>query len=100
MRQRAKRGPRGRAVLLTALAVFVVGQLTASVLLDYRWPQLRFPAYHAQLARLDALRPAPNVVLLGSSRSACALDETIVNAVARAETGDARVQCFNASVPA
>jgi hypothetical protein len=96
---RPGRAPRGRSVLLTALALFVLVQLTASVLLDYRWPQLRFPAYHAQLARLES-KPVPSVVFLGSSRTACALDEAMVNAVAQAQTGDRRLQCFNASVPA
>ncbi len=71
MTRSSPRTPRGRAVLWTAFAVFAAVQLTASVLLDYRWPQLRFPAYHAQLARLDTVA-TPNVVFLGSSRSACA----------------------------
>jgi hypothetical protein len=94
-----RRAPRGRVALLTALGVFAAVQLTASVLFDYRWPQLRFPAYHAQLARLDSVA-SPTVVFLGSSRSACGLDEALINREAQAATGDGTLCCFNAAVPA
>lgn len=96
---RSRRVPRGRVVLLTALGISAIMQLTASVLLDYRWPQLRFPAYHAQLARLASV-PSPSIVFLGSSRSACGLDEALINREAQAASGDEALRCFNASVPA
>jgi hypothetical protein len=95
----SRRVPRGRVALLTALTLFALVQLTASVLLDYRWPQLRFPAYHAQLERLDSLT-APNIVFLGSSRSALALDEDLINQATQTATGDRALTCFNASMPA
>jgi hypothetical protein len=86
-------------VLLTAFAIFAGVQLGASVLCDYRWPQLRFPHYYEVMARFDAVETPPNVLFLGSSRTMCAVDEERVTAVVRARTGNDLVQCFNAGVP-
>src|SRR4051794_34401889 len=93
-----RRSCRGRSVLLGAAAIFALVQLVASVLLDYRWPQVRYPHYHEVLARFDAAQPKPNVLFLGSSRIMCLLDEERVSATVRAQTGDASVRCFNAGV--
>jgi hypothetical protein len=92
--------PRGRAVLLTALGVFALVQLTASVLFDYCWPHLRFPLYEEQVYRIDKYTPKPDVIFLGSSRTACIMDETEINHVVHDVTGDAAVRCYNAGVAA
>ncbi len=95
MTDRSRRSPRGRAVLLGALAIFAAVQLIASVLLDYRWPQVRFPFFYLQLARLDSGRP-PNVLVLGSSRTGHLVSDCEVGQVMRDLTGDPEVECFNA----
>ncbi len=98
MTLRSQRSPRGRAVLLGALTIFAGVQLSASVLLDYAWPQVRYPNYHEVLARLDTTAPAPNVIFLGSSRTMCLLNDGRISELVRAQTGDATVQCFNGGV--
>ena len=91
---------RGRAVLLWAIALFVGIQLTASGLLDYCWPQVRFPKLHEQVARFDTVAGNVNVVFLGSSRTGCLIQEVAFNEVAREVSGDSRITGFNAYVPA
>jgi hypothetical protein len=85
---------------LWAAAIFVTAQLAASGLLDYWWPQVRFPTLHQQLARFDATDGAVNIVFLGSSRTGCLMAEAELNRVTREITGDPQVNCFNAYVPA
>jgi hypothetical protein len=96
----SRRRQRGRSVLLWGLGAFVALQLTASVLLDYVWPQLRFPPFFAQAERAGAFPVAPSIVCLGSSRCGCLLDEDEISDVVRRLTGDVQAQFFNAAVPA
>ena len=91
---------RGRAVLLWGAGLFLGVQLLASGLLDYCWPQIRFPEMYEQVARFDAVAGNVNVVFLGSSRTGCLIQEPTFNWVARTVTGDSRVTAFNAYVPA
>ena len=56
-----------RALLWTA-GVYVAAQLTFSLLLDYRWPFMRFPSARVRLDQLAKSQIKPDIVLLGSSR--------------------------------
>ena len=96
----ARNRKRGRTVLVWTASLFVAVQLLASGLLDYCWPQIRFPKLYEQLTRFDTVADSVNVVFLGSSRTGCLIDEGAFNEVAREVTGDSRVTGFNAFVPA
>jgi hypothetical protein len=98
--QQPRRAPRGRAVLLTALGIFALVQLTASVLFDYCWPHLRFPLYAEQVYRIDTFMPKPDIIFLGSSRTACLMREEIINDVVHDATGDGSMRCYNGGVAA
>lgn len=91
---------RGRRALAWGAATFLALQLTAGVLLDYRWPEVRFPFFYETAARPDLFAVPPSIVCLGSSRFGCLLDEMEVTRVVRQLTGDPAVQAFNASVGA
>lgn len=95
-----RRGAHGRRALLWAAGAFLAAQLTAGALLDYAWPQVRFPELFAQLRRPDRFATRPTCVCLGSSRFGCLLDENEMTNVVRELTGDPQVQCFNGSIPA
>ncbi len=91
---------RGLAVLLWAVGAFAGVQLASSALLDYCWPQVRFPKLYEQVARIEKFTPPPNVVFLGSSRTGCLLQEAEATRAVRELTCDPDVQCCNAAVPA
>lgn len=95
-----RRGAHGRRTLLWAAGMFVAVQLIAGVLLDYAWPQVRFPELYAQLRRPDRFATRPSCICLGSSRFGCLLDENEMTYVVRELTGDPQVQFFNGSIPA
>jgi hypothetical protein len=57
-----------KRALLWTVGLYVAAQLTFSLLLDYRWPFLRFPSAHARLGELAKSQIKPDIVLLGSSR--------------------------------
>ncbi len=93
------RPQRGRAVLRWALAAFVAAQLTAGLLYDYAWPQVRYPDFYATVNRVDADGLDADILCLGSSRTGSCLSEMEIDPVVRDLTGDAGFHCFNASVP-
>jgi hypothetical protein len=95
-----QRRQRGRRVLAWGLTSFLLLQLTASVLLDYAWPQVRFPFFWEQTTRPDAFAVPPTIVSFGSSRSGCLLDEDEITLVVRQLTRDPAVQFFSAATPA
>ena len=79
MSDRRTRPPRrGRRVLAWAAVCFVAVQLTVSTLLDYAWPQVRFPGFFEQAARTQLLPGSVEVVCLGSSRTGFLLDEDVL----------------------
>jgi hypothetical protein len=63
------RSRRGLRVLLWALSIFAFGQLGGGLLLDYCWPELRFPEVGRVLGNLRVQEHMPEVVCMGSSRS-------------------------------
>ena len=101
MSKQFRRSQRGRRVLLWAVGAIVGVQLTSSVLLDYCWPQVRFPKLYEQVSRVESFTPAANVIFLGSSRNRMPfVQEWESTRAARELTGDAGVRCCNAAVPA
>jgi hypothetical protein len=61
---------RGQTAFCWAAGAFVAIQFMASLLLDYAWPEVRFPYASRVLGQVAAGRPMPEVVLFGSSRVA------------------------------
>jgi hypothetical protein len=100
MTTRSANRPRGRAVLLWSAGLFAGLQLTAGVLLDYRWPQVRFPRFFEQVGRFETLAKTPSILLLGSSRTGCVFNEAEATRAVRELTGDPEAECFNAAIPA
>ena len=100
MSTQSRRPQRGRRVLLWAVSAFIAVQLAASVLLDYAFPQIRFPKFYEQVARAEAFPSPPNIVFLGSSRTEVVLQEVESTLVIRELTGDPQVRCCNTYVPA
>jgi hypothetical protein len=92
---------RGRRVLAWMAGVFVLVQLSAGLLLDYRWPWVRWPSSARALACLKGDRPGgPDIVFMGSSRFGSCIRADVVQPRLRARTADRLVQVVNASVPA
>jgi hypothetical protein len=100
MSTQSPRPQRGLTVLLWAFAAFAGVQLASSALLDYLWPQVRFPKLYEQVSRIDSFTPPASVVFLGSSRTGCLIHEVEATRAVRELTGDPAVQCYNAAVPA
>jgi hypothetical protein len=90
---------RGRRVLAVAAVVFALGNLAGGLLLDYRWPDIRFPDLGAALAQLAKVGRSPEIVFVGSSRMAGAASPYVVDPLLRAYTRRAP-RSFNAAVPA
>jgi hypothetical protein len=92
---------RSRRSLLWAATFFCTAQVVGGLLLDYRWPQIRFPSFHQVLDELDGMSPhGPDVIFVGSSRFASGLDRGILEERLRSALGDKRLQILLAMVPA
>lgn len=97
--KRREKKSRGRAVVVWFGACFVLYQLIGGLLLDYYWPQIRFPYAFKQFRRYQEFARSPDVICLGSSRiESCLLDKEI-NQTMRRLTGAADFLAFNACVP-
>lgn len=91
---------RGRRIVGWTIAIFAVVQLAAGLLLDYRWPLVRFPSAGNVSKRLELCRPdGPDIVFLGSSRFGNSIRPDVVQPRLRARTGDQRVEVTNGWVP-
>jgi hypothetical protein len=95
---RNRRQQRGRRVVLWALGVVLVTQLVAVGVLDRRGLRVRFPAMADKLAQARALDP--QIVFLGSSRTASTIDPNLMTAIFRQELGGRAPRICNAAVPA
>jgi hypothetical protein len=82
------------------LGVFLALQLTAGLVLDYVLPYWRNPFPRILLHDIDRRRTTPEILLLGTSRTGCCIDDRLATQRLREQTGDAGVQVFNASFPA
>jgi hypothetical protein len=92
---------RARAVLLWAAGLFAAVQLTASLLLDYAWPLLRFPSARRTMAALAAEPGPPEIVALGSSRFGAGIAPHEIGALLGRQLDAGRpVGVFNAAAPA
>lgn len=89
--RRGRRSPRARALLL-ALVVLV---LLNGLVLVYRRPLDARSDTYMGLARVDVCESLghPNVIYLGSSRTAYGIDASLVDANVRARTGQRVVSC-------
>jgi hypothetical protein len=90
---------RGRRVLAVAALVFVVGNFVGGLLLDYRWPDIRFPELGTTFRLLAGMGRSPEVVFLGSSRMAGAASPHVIDPLLRSYTRLAP-RTFNAAVNA
>jgi hypothetical protein len=75
-----------RSASLWAIALFVVGQLVAGLLLDYVFPLTRFPSAAKALERADK-DPDPTVAFFGSSRTESAIVTAEADRILAAECG-------------
>ena len=91
---------RGRRALLWAVAVFALAQFGGGLLLDYVWPELRFPTAHLTFKALQQQPRSPDVMCLGSSRFGAGFQQGNIQEVLRDDTGDAQVTVFNAAIEA
>ncbi len=97
-RRRAAYRRRGLHVVLWAGGMFVAAQFLGGLLLDYVWPQVRFPLAGRIWARLDTLPRTPEMVVLGSSRLQ-GVSTAVLNPLLRRELEPAP-SCFNSAVGA
>src|SRR5262245_17425073 len=91
---------RGRRASLWAFAVFVLIQLGGGLLLDYVWPQLRFPTAYLTFKALQQQAKPPDVMCLGSSRFGAGFAQEQIRDILRDETGDNHLTVFNAAIEA
>jgi hypothetical protein len=83
--------------LWAVLFIFLV-QLMGGLLLDYRWPQIRFPAAARVLAKCPCQPQGPLVVTLGSSRFDGGILEGQVTQELRKGTGEENLLVVNLAV--
>jgi hypothetical protein len=94
-------GARKRTALLWALLVFMAVQFVAGLLLDYRWPMVRFPEAVRQLSIPHTAQHAPNFLCLGSSRFEGELLAPEITKLLRQQFGHERpLNVFNGSIGA
>lgn len=99
-RKSARLQQHSRHVVLGALGVFVLAQLGGGALLDYRWPQLRFPAAYQHFEALEQMQRSPNLLFLGSSRIKHCLDAGVLTQELRRLTGNDDFEAFGGAIPA
>src|SRR5256885_6920524 len=86
LRRRAD-AARNRRLLLWTAAVFLALETAGGLVLDYRFPQIRFPFAFGTLDKLRAEPHAPDLVYLGSSRFGTCLSESELTHELRRLTG-------------
>ena len=96
---RRRKQARARQSLRWAVGLFFAVQLVGGLLLDYRWPEIRFPSVARTLKALSRTDVSPEIMCLGSSRFGAAFaQDRIADWIAEA-TGR-RPVVFNASIEA
>lgn len=99
--RRARLSLRSRAAALWAVGLFAAGQLVIGLLLDYRYPLVRFPSAGRVLAVAAREERPPAVAFLGSSRTGAAVDAVEANRILAAESGrDPAPRVVTLAVPA
>jgi len=82
------------------VGMFVAAQLTAGLLFDYVWPQVRFSILVRQFVRAEEHGENPTGVCLGSSRFGTCLIEQELTRILQERTGNASDWVLNAAAPA
>lgn len=94
------RETRSKKALVWAAFGFLGIQVAIGLVLQNGWPLVRFPSAKTMLANLDGQPHSPTVLMLGSSRSGCAIDGRTINGLLRSGAGDSQdLHVFNAAVP-
>src|SRR4051812_43336487 len=89
-----------RRRLTVALGAFLAAQVAFGLLLDYRWPLLRFPSAQDVASRVASRPSGPDVITLGSSRLAEGLVEQEAASLLERECCLSReAHVLNAAVP-
>lgn len=91
---------RGWQTLGWTLATFFAVHLLGGLLLDYRWPHLRFPSADATLKVLARQPRSPDVICLGSSRFGAGFVQEEIRQQLQEASGDSEVIVFNAAIEA
>ena len=97
-RQQRKWQRRGWRSLVWTVVVILLVQFVGGLLLDYCWPQVRFPAAARVLARCTPPPPGPLVITLGSSRFDGGIMADQVARQLREGTGEDTLQVVNLAV--
>ena len=93
-----ERQQRGRRIVLWGLAAVALAQIAAGLLLDYKWPGVRFPRADVILARWQEAPARPDIVFFGSSRFEGSVWPEVVDADL-AKCFAPAPHCFNAALP-
>jgi hypothetical protein len=90
---------RGGRIAAWFWGFFLAAQLIGGLLLDYVWPQIRFPRAYQQFHALQQFPRSPDIICLGSSRTESTIHDSSLSRAMRHFTGDPSVRAFNAQVP-
>ena len=89
-----------RRTLLVALAVLLVSPIPGSILIDRCPLSARDPEAFDTINRWHAHATAPDILILGSSRTGHSIDTAATTSLLREAVGDREPQIFNAALPA
>ncbi len=84
---------------MSAVVAFGLVQLFAGFVIDWAYPEIRFPHMHNWLAKLRLEPRTPDLVCLGSSRFASAINSDELTHELRRLTGRDDFRALNAAVP-
>lgn len=90
---------RGRKVVVWFAASFLLVQFAGSLLLDYAWPEVRFPMAFRQFRSYRECPRSPDVICLGSSRIESSVHAKEITQTVRHVVGKQDFLAFNAHVP-
>ena len=89
-----------RRTLLVAAAILLVSPIPGSILIDHCPLSARDPDAADTINRWHAHSRAPDILILGSSRTGHSIDTAATTSLLREAVGDANAQIFNAALPA
>lgn len=91
---------RGMRTVAWAVAGVLFLHLVGGLLLDYRWPEVRFPSAESTLQALRRQPRDPDILCLGSSRFGAGFVQEQIRQQLQEETGHLDVLVFNAAIEA
>lgn len=86
-------------MLLWCLVCFVGGQMALGLVIDYAFPEYRFPWFYRLVEQAGTVKSPETILCLGSSRFGTGLFAGELTAQLRQVTGSSDVTVINASVP-